>query len=144
RSPHIRPTVVYFLCVLLSFHLFAYFRHILRNLNDTAGLLVSFQEFERYISATLQRIMFFFLDFPGTTMQKKITSTATTPKKYLKNTQKPTLFYSSDHHQLISNESYSRALGIMNNFKYSYYAKSAVTVADTVANAEAELPGRQS
>ncbi|KAJ6067281.1 uncharacterized protein N7446_004318 [Penicillium canescens] len=89
-------------------------------------------------------------------MQKKITSTATTPKKYLKDTQKPTLvgtellpgrkyqFYSCDHHQLISNESYLRALRIMNNFKYSYDAKSAVTVADTVANAEAELPGRQS
>lgn len=32
----------------------------------------------------------------------------------------------------------------MNNSKYSYYAKSAVTVADTVADTEAELPRRQS
>lgn len=149
-------------------HLFPSFIRVIRNLDDPARLLATFQEFESNPSAISAEDRVRFLDFPDFSTQEVNISAATTLNKedlLRKAAQSPRDLTSSEvellhsrywgqisfpeedirfdcfeNLRLVSDEYYSQTLEQLEGFRSSFYAEFE---ADAFKNVEAEIFRRE-
>jgi hypothetical protein len=147
--------------------LFSSFIRVLRNLDDAAELLATFEELESNLSAASIEDHVRFLDFPDVSTQEANIAAATTLSKeelLKKAAQSPRELTESELDllnsrywgrisypeedvrfdcyedlKLVSEEHYSQTVERLENFRTSFYTEYE---ADALKNAEAELPRR--